>query len=241
MSRALFITGTDTGVGKTLVGRILGAAARAAGLRVAPFKPFESGCARDPAGSALPADALALRASCGLDDSSLSLNDCNVYSFIDPVAPGAAARRARITIDEAHVLRTYASLRARFDLLLIEGAGGLLVPLSERLLVADLAARLGAPLLIVARDALGTINHTLLTVTEARRRGLPVAGVVLSRATPVGGPDAEHNARDIARFGDVPVFGTLPFVPEADAADPGRLAALAARGVAFDAILRAAA
>jgi len=240
VSRALFVTGTDTGVGKTLVGRVLGASARAAGLRVAPFKPFESGCGHDPSGASLPADALALRTACGLDDRSLTINDCNVYSFSDPIAPGAAARRAGVTVDEARVLRTYAALRARFDLLIIEGAGGLLVPLSDRLLVGDLAARLGAPLLIVARDALGTINHTLLTVSEARRRGLPVAGVVLSRTTPLAGPDTEHNARDIARFGDVPVFGTLPFVPDADHVDGTRLAELAAAGVALAAILRAA-
>ena len=241
MSRALFVTGTDTGVGKTLVGRILCAAAREAGLRVAPFKPFESGCARDPAGALLPTDALALRAACGLDDSALSLNTCNVYSFTEPVAPGNAARLAGTLIDQQRVLRAFADLRARFDLVVIEGAGGLLVPLSERLLVADLAARLDAPLLIVARDALGTINHTLLTVSEARRRGLHVAGVVLSRATPTPTPDVEQNAREISRLGDVAVFGTLPFIPQVDAVPPADLVALAADGLHVPAILRAAA
>jgi dethiobiotin synthetase len=238
MSRALFITGTDTGVGKTLVGCILAAAARAAGLRVAPFKPFESGCARDPAGAPLPADALALRAACGLEESNL--NSYNLYSFYDPLAPGAAARRAGISIDEERVRGAFAALRARFELVLVEGAGGLLVPLSERLLVADLALRLGTPILIVARDALGTINHTLLTVNEARRRGLHVAGVVLSRATPVAAPDSEHNARDISRLGEVTVFGTLPFVPAAAATEPARLVEIAARGVHLEAMLRAA-
>jgi dethiobiotin synthetase len=241
MSRALFITGTDTGVGKTLVGRILCAAARAAGLRVAPFKPFESGCARDPGGALLPADALALRAACGLDERVFPVNDCNLYSFTTPVAPGNAARLAGTAVEQQRVIRAFDDLRARFELLIVEGAGGLLVPLSERMLVADLAARLGVPLLIVARDALGTINHTLLTVSEARRRGLPLAGVVLSHAAPTTTPDVEHNAREISRLGDVEVFGTLPFIRDADAADPARLLALAADAIPVAAILRAAA
>jgi dethiobiotin synthetase len=241
MTRALFITGTDTGVGKTLVGRILCAAAHGTGLRVAPFKPFESGCARDPAGTLLPADALALRAACGLDHSTYDIHDCNLYAFSDAIAPGNAAQRAGTMIDQRRVLRAWTNLRARFELLIVEGAGGLLVPLSERLLVADLAARLGAPLLIVARDALGTINHTLLTVSEARRRGLHVAGVVLSRAAPEVTPDGEHNAREISRLGDVVVFGTLPFVNDADRLAPDRLAAFAARSLDVAAILRAAA
>ena len=240
MSRALFVTGTDTGVGKTLVGRILCAAARAAGLRVAPFKPFESGCARDPSGALLPADAVALRAACGLDDASCAPTICNVYSFSEPVAPGNAARRAGTAVDEERVLAAWADLRARFELLIVEGAGGLLVPLGDRLLVADLAARLGAPLLIVGRDALGTINHTLLTVNEARRRGLRVAGVVLARATPAMTPDLEHNRGEIARLGQVQVFGTLPFVPDAEALEPARLVTLAAGALDLAAILRAA-
>lgn len=241
MSRALFITGTDTGVGKTLVGRALCAAARAAGLRVAPFKPFESGCARDASGSLQPADALALRTACGLDESVVDLTDCNVYAFSDSLAPGMAAEMAGISIDAARVSRACAALRDRFELVIIEGAGGLLVPLAERLLVADLAALLGAPLLVVARDALGTINHTLLTISEARRRALPVAGVVLSRASTGSAPDGAHNAAAIARLAEVRVFGTLPFVPDADALEPPRLAALAARCLDVPSILGAAA
>jgi dethiobiotin synthetase len=151
-----------------------------------------------------------------------------------------AARAAGISIDPPRVERACAALRARFDLVLIEGAGGLLVPLGEDLLVADLAARLGAPLLVVARDALGTINHTLLTLAEARRRGLAVAGVVLSRGAPDATPDAEHNARAIERLGRVRVLGTLPFVSGADALAPAELAALGARALDVPAILAAA-
>jgi dethiobiotin synthetase len=239
VSRALFITGTDTGVGKTLVGRALCAAAQAAGLRVAPFKPFESGCGHDSAGNLQPADALALRAACGLDKLVYDISYCNIYAFSDTIAPGMAAQRAGINVDEARVRSAYEALRARFDLVVIEGAGGLLVPLSERLLVADLAATLDAPLLVVARDALGTINHTLLTISEARRRGLRVAGVVLSHASPAAAPDAEHNATAIARLGQVRVLGTLPFVPDADSATPARLAALAAQCLDLPTLLAA--
>ena len=240
MSRALFVTGTDTGVGKTLVARALCAAARAAGVRVAPFKPFESGCAPPGSGARRPADTLALRDACGLDDSSLAITDCNIYSFSEATAPGLAAREAHVVVDEARVVRACAALRRRFDLVIIEGAGGLLVPLGDDLLVADLAARLAAPLLVVARDALGTINHTLLTIAEARRRDLPVVGLVLSRATTDPAPDRAHNADAIARLGGVRVLGTLPFVSDADVIPPPRLAGIAARHLDLPAILAAA-
>jgi dethiobiotin synthetase len=241
MTRALFVTGTDTGVGKTLVARAVCAAAHAAGLRVAPFKPFESGCTREATGVLRPADALALRAACSLDESDVSLTNCNIYSFEGNVAPSIAAEVAGVSVDEARVARACATLRERFDLVVIEGAGGLLVPLGAGLLVADLAAHLGAPLLVVARDALGTINHTLLTISEARRRGLPVTGVVLSRASPSPTPDREHNAAAIAQLGRVRVFGTLPFLPDADSLAPARLARLAASSLDLPTILAAAA
>jgi dethiobiotin synthetase len=239
VSGALFVTGTDTGVGKTLVARALAAAFTARGLRVAPFKPFESGCGAGPAGLR-PADALALRAACGLDEASLPLAACCLYAFAAPVAPGLAARRARVAVDLARVARAYAALRARFDLVLVEGAGGLLVPLAGDHLVADLAAACAAPLVVVGRAALGTINHTLLTLAEAHRRHLAVAGVVLSRRAPRPGPDDADNAPTIARLGGVPVLGTLPRLPAAAAATPARLAAAAA-ALDLDALLAAAA
>jgi dethiobiotin synthetase len=240
VSAALFITGTDTGVGKTLVGRVLGAALRARGLRVAPHKPFESGAGRDGRGGLVPGDTLALMAACGLAPSGEDLGVCNNYCFATPVAPALAARLEGVTVDVERVLRAHESLRSRYDVVLIEGAGGLLVPLADQVLVADLAARLGAPLLVVARASLGTINHTLLTVAEARRRGLAVAGVVLSALQPDATPDGPHNAAAIEHLAGVPVLGTLPFVPAAPTAEAATLARLAAH-LDLDALLAAAA
>jgi dethiobiotin synthetase len=109
-------------------------------------------------------------------------------------------------------------------LLLVEGAGGLLVPLQDDLLTADLVARLSLPLLIIARAGLGTINHTLLTISEARRRGLAIAGVILNRVEEEWSASEESNAVEIARLGEVHVLGTVPHLPREAAGELDNLA-----------------
>jgi dethiobiotin synthetase len=222
----LFVTGTDTGVGKTTVACALLAAARARGLRVLAIKPVETGCARDPDGSLRPADALALeRASrdpCARHDSPALDRPTEptpistVYRFAAPLAPSVAARMAGDAVALAPIVRAVDRLRSLApDLLLIEGAGGLLVPLSESTDMTDLAAALDVPLLVVARDSLGTINHTLLTLEAAAARGLRVAGVVLCSVAPgTSDRDAARNADEIARRSRVPVLGQLGHLPD---------------------------
>jgi dethiobiotin synthetase len=209
-----FVTGTDTGVGKTTISAALLRAARARGRTVAALKPAETGCDRSPDGTLLPADGLALRAACGMDD--IPLEAIVPHRFATPVAPAVAARREpdrpRFSVDRTRT--ALETLRARRpDLILVEGAGGLLVPFDEQLLAADLVRELDLPLLIVARASLGTINHTLLTIFEARRRQLRVAGVILNRTLTAKGPDEESNAAEIARLADVRVLGTFPHIP----------------------------
>ncbi|MBI4699558.1 MAG: dethiobiotin synthase [Deltaproteobacteria bacterium] len=206
-----FVTGTDTGVGKTTLCRALLAAAAARGLRTAAMKPAESGCRRDPREGLVPADALALRQAASV---AIDLGAICPYRFEAAVAPGVAAEELGETIDFTHIGRCRERIcEAGPDLLLIEGAGGLLVPLGAGRTIADLARFLGAPLLVVARDSLGTINHTLLTVEVARGRGLAVGAVVLSACTP-DTPEglAASNAREIERGCAVPVLGRLPHV-----------------------------
>lgn len=158
-----FITATDTGVGKTFVTAALAESLRARGLDVAVFKPVQSGAlADDPSG-----DAALLGAAC-------------IYSFAAPLAPLVAARAAGETIALGPILARARELAREHEILLVEGVGGLLVPLAPGLDVADLAAALGLPLIVVARAGLGTVNHTLLTIEAARARGLDVAGVVLN-------------------------------------------------------------
>jgi dethiobiotin synthetase len=205
----VFITGTDTGVGKTFVACALVAAARARGQRVAVLKPIETGC-RQNGPDLVPADAVALGRAAGSEQSVASL--C-LYRFAPPVAPSVAARRTSTKIDLDHIVAHARDLRTTTDFFLVEGAGGLLVPLDEHHTMADLVVRLALPIVVVARAALGTINHTLLTIEAARQRGLHILGVVLNRTDPRPGPDDPDNGAEITRFAGVPILGTLPHVP----------------------------
>ncbi|MSP61503.1 MAG: dethiobiotin synthase [Myxococcales bacterium] len=209
-ARRLFVTGTDTGVGKTRVACGLIAAWRNAGRRVAPFKPIETGCLLSERDGLLPADGARLLRAAG---DSLDLDLVSPIRFGLPASPAAAAAHAGRSIDLALLDRAAATLAAHADLLLIEGAGGLLVPVAPGVLMADLAARFASSILIVARSSLGTINHTLLTLEAARLRGLPVVGVILNQLTAGRGPDEDSNAAMIGSLGSVPVFGTLPHLP----------------------------
>jgi dethiobiotin synthetase len=173
--RGLFVTGTDTGVGKTLVACSVARALRERGLDVGVMKPIETGVG--PAG---PLDAIALRAAAGAEDA---LDLVCPQQFALPAAPTVAAAFEGREVDLAVVDAAWAVLGARHHAMLVEGAGGLLVPAAAGVTMADLAARFGLPLLIAARGALGTINHTLLTLEAAERRGLVVAGVVISHST----------------------------------------------------------
>jgi dethiobiotin synthetase len=200
-----FVTGTDTGVGKTTVSCALLAAARARGLTVDALKPVETGCPIDSRGFLVPADVAALALATGGEPRGL-------HVFREPLAPSVAAELDGDVIDLELIDAGMTLLRSqKLDFLLVEGAGGLLVPLTDDLDMAGLAAHYGLPLLVVARDGLGTINHTLLTLEAAARRGLVVAGVILSAASPgTSQRDAERNALEIARRGGVRILGILP-------------------------------
>jgi dethiobiotin synthetase len=223
MSAGLFITATDTGVGKTFVTCALARAAVRRGLRVAALKPCETGDGDD---------GERLLAACARDlDPSL----VRPYRFHLPASPDAAARAEGTSVDPARILAARDQLARDADLVLVEGAGGLLVPLNGELLMADLAAQLGYPLLIVARASLGTVNHTLLTIEAARRRDLRVAGVVLSRAVETSGADEATNPVAIATRGKTHILGALPHVRDGEDGD-----AVAERFLLLEDILRLA-
>jgi len=209
--RSYFVTGTDTGVGKTFVAVCLLREARARGMRTAALKPAETGCARDATtGALLPADGLLLRAAAGREE--LPIEIIVPHRYLAPVAPAVAARHEGRPFSIDRVLAARQELGA-VDFLVIEGAGGLLVPFGDNLLAADVARHMSAPVLIVARAGLGTINHSLLTVFEARRRGLVVAAVILNQrgdadaADAAEDPSVADNAEEIRRHGDVVVLG----------------------------------
>ena len=171
----LFITGTDTGVGKTVVSCALARGLREAGVDVGVMKPVETGVPSEG-----PEDARALIRAAQVEDS---LDLVCPLQFELPAAPEASAEVENRRAELAPVLSAFETLSRLHDFLLVEGAGGILVPFDPVTTMADLAARLGLPVLVVARASLGTINHTRLTLEACDARGLEVAGVVVSHST----------------------------------------------------------
>lgn len=174
-TRGLFVTGTDTGVGKTVVACALVRGLRARGVDVGVMKPIETGVG--PEG---PLDALALREAAACDDP---LDDVCPQRFALPAAPTVAASAEGRVVDMTAIHAAFRRMRSRHACVVAEGAGGLLVPAAEGLCMADLARELGLPLLLVARASLGTINHTLLSLEVAAARGIDVLGVAISHAS----------------------------------------------------------
>jgi len=204
--RGLFVTGTDTGVGKTLVGAALARLLAQRGLKVGVCKPVESGVPEPD----LPGpDARLLARAAGCDAPADIIAP---YRLRRPLAPDQAAHTDGIRIDTGVIEQAVARLAASHDFLLVEGAGGLMAPLTGGFLMADLARQLGLPLLIVARHDLGTINHTLLTTFAARRMELPVAGIILNRL-PAHPDEAQRNApHAIASLASAELLASLPEV-----------------------------
>lgn len=171
----VFVTATDTGVGKTLVAAAMARHFSARGMKVGVMKPVETGVA-NPAEPG--ADATLLRWAAGASDADELIAP---YRFTQPLAPCQAATISGEQIDSDRIIKACQTLRNGKDLLLIEGAGGLMVPLRGGYLMADLAGELGASLLVVTHPRLGTLNHTLLTTFAARALELPLCGFIINR------------------------------------------------------------
>ncbi|MCX6356479.1 MAG: dethiobiotin synthase [Candidatus Aureabacteria bacterium] len=207
-ARGLFITGTDTGVGKTVVTALLAHLLRREGFNAGVMKPVASGGVMR-GGRCCSPDALFLKEMLGLDDPIELLNP---VCFSDPLAPSVAAAREGRAPDCGVLDRALYALRERHDLLLVEGIGGLLVPLGGKFTVADLAVRWEMPLLVVGRPGLGTINHTALTIAHARTRGLRVAGFIFNACSPGEGEGLwEENAASIRELAGAPFWGMVPY------------------------------
>ncbi|HVN36467.1 MAG TPA: dethiobiotin synthase [Casimicrobiaceae bacterium] len=177
MSRGLFVTATDTGVGKTVVAAMLLRALRGT-RRAVGMKPVAAGI---DAGDAVNADVRALIEAGNVD---APLSDINPYSFAPPIAPEIAARAVGTTIDVEVIAAAYARLAKRADRVIVEGAGGALVPLTLRTDMLDIPRRLGIPVLLVVGMRLGCINHALLSALAVNARGLVLAGWVANRIDP---------------------------------------------------------
>jgi dethiobiotin synthetase len=209
--RGVFVTGTDTEVGKSVVAASACAALVAAGERVAAFKPVVTGLDEKPGEFGCDHELLASAANAGQSPEEVA-----PHRFGPPVSPHLAAELAGVTIEPAELVE---AARAH-DLLVCEGVGGLLVPITPGYLVRDLAVDLELPVVIAARPGLGTINHTLLTVEAARAGGLTVAGVVMTPWPDDPTPMQRSNRATVERVADVQVSG-LPHTTSERLAEAG--------------------
>jgi dethiobiotin synthetase len=209
--RGIFITGTDTDVGKTWVAAGLTAALRQRGVKAVYFKPVQSGCPRED-GRLIPTDAGLARTLAGLTEP---LEVLTPIALELPLAPGVAAAQAGVEIDLEPIAAGLRDLAGRYEFLVVEGAGGLYVPLvGTHFLVLDLIRWLNFPLAVVAQSGLGTINHTVLTVKAAQAAGVTVAGVILNRYPEKPGLAAATNPGVIEALTGAPILGRLPEVPD---------------------------
>lgn len=205
--RPIYITATDTGVGKTVTTAALGLLLKEQGVLTAAFKPVQ--CAGE--------DAIFLKKMLGMPEE-LSL--INPVFAREPLSPHLALRREGRRFDLSLVKEVFQELQDRYDQVLIEGAGGLMVPLSESYYNADLIREFRAEVVVVARLGLGTINHTLLTLQELKRRKIPVKGIVFSRSK--GGAlslPERTNPQEIERLSKTRVLGSIPYIKPLTAAN----------------------
>lgn len=209
--RGLFVTGTDTGAGKSVVAAAICAGLAARGERVAAYKPVVTGT-DDPPDPLWPRDHELLAASASAGQSA---EEVAPLTFGPPVSPHYAAElRGGGPLDPARLVAAARRAAERADALVCEGVGGLMVPLTPGYLVRDLAVDLGLPLVVAARTGLGTISHSLLTVEAARAAGLAVAGVVMTPWPAAPAPIEVSNRETVERLAGVPVAGLPPTEPE---------------------------
>jgi dethiobiotin synthetase len=212
-------------VGKTLIGGAIARALVLSGKSVGVMKPFETGCSVQ--GSELvPEDALFLKemAKCPEDIETIC-----PYRLKHPLAPSVSASIEKKNIDIKEIEAVYEGMSKKYEILLVEGAGGLMVPVGENFFILDLAKTLKLPLIIVSRLCLGAINHALLTVKQAQNSGALIAGIIFNQIYPETGMAEETNPHVIKKYAGVPILGQMPFIDVERRYDADYLACLAER------------
>lgn len=207
MGSGIFITGTDTAVGKTFFACGLAALLKKSGYKVGVMKPVETGCV-EGGGKLVPQDAAALKEASGCE---LSLEQICPYRFREPLAPSVAAEREAIRIDIDYLMSGYGEISETHDITIVEGAGGLLVPLLPSYTYADFAKVLKLPVIVVAENKLGMVNHLLLTLEHASCKGLSVLGYVLNQIESHPSLAAETNREALVSLTGVPCMGEVPY------------------------------
>ncbi len=208
----IFITGTDTDVGKTVVAAGLALVLRSQGIRVGVMKPIATGCLNF-GNRLVSVDAAFLMEAAENEWTGFT----SPSRYKHPVAPKVAAELEKKEIDLDQIREAYAELEKNYDFLIVEGIGGLMVPIHPKYYVTDLIHEFKIPLLVVSKPGLGTINHTLLTVDAARIRGLDVKGIVFNRVPRANLSISEMtNPKVIAELSKVPILGSLPDIEDLD-------------------------
>jgi len=226
MNKGIFITGTDTGVGKTFIAASLLRIMKEQGLRVCPMKPVETGC-KSRKGKLVPADAMKLMNAAGVDED---IDLINLYRLKNPLAPSVAAELEGVTIEKRKIISAYKLLSRKYEMVIVEGAGGIMVPISNKYLTLDLINDLGLPVIIVARPGLGTVNHTLMTIAAARSRDIDVLGVVINYSMKTRMGTAEKiNPELIEKLGVVPVLGNVKYLDGNDRVLDGEIRTIAGK------------
>ena len=209
MAHGIFITGTGTEIGKTVIAGGLAASLRQSGMNVGVLKPISTGDT---------ADAQFLKHAAQVDDELSSINP--IY-LRHPLAPSVAARIEEKEIDLSSIETVFTEFQQKYDFVIVEGVGGIAVPIQDDFLVAHLIQRLQLPILIVAAVGLGTLNHTLLTVAFARQFNIQIAGIVLNGLRPeIAGLAEATNPVEIEKLTGVPVIGVVPYEKRLTAAYP---------------------
>ncbi|MBI3592173.1 MAG: dethiobiotin synthase [Nitrospirae bacterium] len=230
MSKGIFITGTDTGVGKTIVSAVIIRAMMKKGINIGAMKPIETGCKKTAVSgqqsavkegtTLIPSDGMFLKEMAEMDDS---IDLITPIRFEHPLAPMVASEIEKRQVEINKIFDAYDALFKKYNFMVVEGVGGLLVPINKRqeakgkrqkaYFVADLIKDLKLPVIVVARPTLGTINHTLLTVNHALKEGIDALGVIINFYNPPDDSIAEKTNPDVLRqLCPVPVIGTMPYI-----------------------------
>lgn len=221
MAKGFFVTGTDTGVGKTIITAALVKAAQLLGFKVCGMKPIETGCKRivDSRQHAeyreidyflQPSDGLFLRK---ISDTSESIDLITPVRFENPLAPMPASEIEGRQADLEKIRIAYGELSRKYTVIIMEGIGGILVPIKKDYFVLDMARDFGLPVIVVSKPGLGTINHTMLTVNYAIKAELTVAGIIINLSQPSSGTLAENTNPDVLqKVCPAPLIGIFPFL-----------------------------
>ncbi len=214
--KSIFVTGTDTDVGKTVVTAALISLLRGDGVNAVPMKPIQTGCDKVD-GKLLVPDLEFVLSATGLTVEKEEHNRMCPYRFPLPCSPHLAAQKEHSAIDLEIILRCYQELAESRDMVVVEGAGGILVPIDDKNYMRELMVLLDAPVVLVARPGLGTLNHTLLSINELKRAGLVVAGVIFCETEPTENTYIiQDNKSTVERLGETAVLGTIPFISDLD-------------------------